>query len=69
MHQYAYRKLKGRIIELYGSQAAFAKDIGLSCNSISKKLNRKTEFSQSDVEKWAGILKISRQDYGEYFYT
>lgn len=66
---YQYRKLRGRIIELYGTQTAFAKAIELSCNSVSKKLKVKTEFSQSDIEKWANLLNIERKDYGEYFYT
>lgn len=66
---YSYRKLKGRITELYGTQAAFAKALGLSVNSVSKKLTGKTKFSQSDVEKWAKLLNISKTEYGEFFYT
>lgn len=66
---YAYNKLKGRITEVFGTQAAFAKAVGLSKNSVSKKLSGKTEFSQSDVERWAKLLHIERCDYGEFFYT
>lgn len=65
---YAYNKLKGRITEVFGTQAAFAKAVGLSKNSVSKKLAGKTEFSQSDVERWAKILRIERCEYGEFFY-
>lgn len=65
---YSYRKLKGRITELYGTQAAFSKALGLSVNSVSKKLTGKTEFCQSDVEAWAKLLNIGRKDYGEFFY-
>lgn len=65
---YSYRKLKGRITELYGTQAAFSKAIRLSVNSVSKKLTGKTEFSQSDVEVWAHLLNIEKKDYGEFFY-
>lgn len=39
--QYAYRKLRGRITEVFGTQAAFALALGISKNSVSKKTNRK----------------------------
>ncbi len=66
---YSYNKLKGRIVERYGTQGNLAKKIGISKNSMSKKLTGKTEFSQSDIEKWAGLLNIERKDYGEFFFT
>lgn len=66
---YSYKKLRGRIKELYGSQKKFAEKLRVSENSISNKLSCKTEFSQSDVEKWAVLLGIRRVDYGEFFYT
>ena len=65
---YLYSKLKGRIVERYGTQANFARKIGISKNSISKKLTGKTEFSQSDIEQWAELLQIEKKDYGEYFF-
>lgn len=68
MEKYLYRKLKGRITELYGTQATFSKALGLSANSVSKKMTGKTEFTQSDVEKWAKLLSIERREYGEFFY-
>lgn len=42
---YSYNKLKGRITERYGTQTSFAKKLGISKNSMSKKLTCKTEFS------------------------
>ena len=66
---YTYNKLKGRITELYGTQRSLAKELGISKNSMSKKLTGKTEFSQSDMEQWAKLLNIERKDYGEYFFT
>lgn len=67
--RYKYRKLRGRITEFFGTQAAFALALGLSKNSVSKKLTGKTEFSQSDVEQWAKLLNIQRSEYGEFFYA
>lgn len=66
---YSYSKLKGRIVERYGTQTNLAKKIGISKNSMSKKLTGKTEFSQSDIEQWAELLEIDRKDYWEYFFT
>lgn len=68
MH-YSYRKLKGRITELYGTQTAFAQALGCSINSISKKLTGIRGFSQSDIEEWAKLLNINKKDYGDFFYT
>ena len=52
---YSYSKLKGRIVERYGTQANFASKLGISKNSMSKKLTCKTEFSQTDIIRWAEL--------------
>lgn len=67
--QYAYRKLRGRITEVFGTQAAFALVLGISRNSVSKKLKGKTEFTQSEIERWAKFLGIKKEEYVEYFFT
>lgn len=67
--QYAYRKLRGRIKEVFGTQAAFALVLGISRNSVSKKLKGKTEFTQSEIERWAKLLGIKKEEYVEYFFT
>ena len=33
---YSYSKLKGRIVEKFGSQSAFANELGVSENSVSR---------------------------------
>ena len=68
MH-YKYDRLRGRIVEKYGSQEEFAKVIGISSNSMSKKMNGKTGFSQKDIVKWSELLNISKSEYSEYFFT
>lgn len=67
--QYAYRKLRGRIVEAFGTQEAFAKAVGLSKVSVCKKLKGKSSFKQSDIERWAKILGIKREEYVEYFFA
>ena len=60
---YKYNKLRGRIVEKYGSQERFAEAIGLSKNSLSKKMNGRTGFSQSDMMLWGKLLSISTDVY------
>lgn len=66
---YTYNKLRGRIIEIYGSQDKFADKLGQSKNSVSKKMTGKTGFSQSDIVQWSLLLNVSVDQYGEYFFT
>lgn len=66
---YEYNKLRGRIIEKYGTQENFAEAIGLSTNSMSRKMTGKSGFSQEDIELWSEKLEIKQAEYGEYFFT
>ncbi|MBQ8559086.1 MAG: DUF739 family protein [Tyzzerella sp.] len=67
--KYKYLKLRGRIIEKFGSQGKFAEAIRLSENSVSKKLTGNSGFSQEDIEKWSYLLEISKEEYGLYFFA
>lgn len=66
---YTYDKLRGRIIEKYGSQEKYAEVLGISTNSLSKKMTGKTGFSQKDITIWADLLNIDKAEYGEYFFN
>lgn len=68
MH-YSYDKLRGRIIEKYGSQEKFSEVIGISSNSMSKKMKGKTGFSQKDIVRWSELLDIEKGEISEYFFT
>ena len=63
-----YGKLKGRIIEKYGSQKAFAKALGQTEQWISLKMTGRSEFTASEMEKWAELLDIPKNAYGDYFF-
>lgn len=69
MCKYQYRKLIGRIIEVYGTRKAFADALGMSENSLSLKLNGKTRFSQEDIVEWSKLLDISQDEYGSFYFT
>lgn len=66
---YQYNKLRGRIIERYKTQRNFANALELSNNSVSKKLNCKTGFTQEEMNKWAELLDINLKEYPDYFFT
>lgn len=66
---YTYSKLRGRIIEKYGTLAAFAERIELSQTSLSKKMTGKTGFSQEDIRVWSKLLDIDPSEYGLYFFA
>jgi hypothetical protein len=65
---YDYSKLKGRIVEKYGTRKEFAKQLGLSEVAMSNKMNNKSGFSQDDVIVWAKALCIPEKEYGIYFF-
>lgn len=66
---YTYNKLRGRIIEKYGSQTKFAKEIGISQQALSRKMNCKIGFSQEDIVLWGHLLDISPTEYSVYFFA
>lgn len=66
---YTYNKLRGRIVEMFGTQEKFADELGISKNSLSLKMNGKTGFSQADIRKWSKLLHIEDSEIGAYFFT
>ena len=54
---YEYGKLIGRIIEVCGTRAEFAKQMGLSERTISLKLNGKIDWKQNS--QWLRLLSVS----------
>lgn len=67
--QYTYGKLRGKIIECFGSLGNFARAAGISATTLSRKMTGKTGFSQDDIEKWSALLHIGNDDYGAYFFN
>lgn len=64
-----YNKLRGRIVEKFQTQAAFAQAVGISKNAMSNKMTGKTGLSQEDMILWAELLDIDKQSFGEYFFS
>lgn len=66
---YDYRKLRGRIREMCGTQDAFSEKLGIGRVSLSQRLNNQLEFSQDEMLKACDILKIPMEDIPVYFFT
>lgn len=64
-----YGKLKGRIIEKYGSQIEFAKAMKWSERTLSCKMNSKVPWKQTDIYTAIKLLGLSENDIQEYFFT
>lgn len=63
-----YSKLRGRIIEKFGTCRKFASSIGTSEHSVSFKLTGRSMFSQHDIIKWSESLDIGQEDIPAYFF-
>lgn len=63
-----YNKLRGKIVEVYGSQKRFSSKILLSEQSITAKLNGRSDFSQEDILRWSNALCIKKEEIGAYFF-
>lgn len=69
MAEYSHRKLRGRIIEKFGTLTAFFDNLHISSVQASKKLNGKAGFSKDDIDEWCGLLDINLEDVGPFFYA
>lgn len=62
-------KLKGRIIEKFGSQGKFAEAVNHSQAFVSGILNGKAYLKQKDIDLWANVLDIAGEELNDYFFT
>lgn len=63
-----FQKLRGKIIEVFGTYANYAEFLGLSMVSLSAKLNKKTEFTRKEILAWCKNLGIPVKDIVPYFF-
>lgn len=62
-------ELKGRIVQKFGSQGRFAKHIGKTEQTVTAKLNGRSQFSQDDILEWCNALDIEADEVGRYFFA
>lgn len=63
-----YAKLRGRIVEKYGTQGAFAAAMGWREALLSAKLNNKSAWTFTEVMKACKLLDIFQHEAHEYFF-
>jgi hypothetical protein len=66
---YDYSKLRGRIIEKYGTIKKYSKAINMNYYSLISKLNNKHYFTQNEIKIQATLLNIKSEEIGVYFCT
>lgn len=64
-----YDKLRGRIIEKFGTQGAFADAMNMSNGSLSNKLASKSFFSADEIAIACELLDIPASEVSVYFFT
>ena len=62
-------KLRGRIVEKFGTLKAFAGAVHNSESFISQYMNGKKILDQKMIDCWANALEIPTAEYKEYFFT
>ena len=65
---YDTSKLRGRIVEKYGSLGNFAKTVGCSLSFLSLYINGKKKLDQPRIDRWANALDIESTDIYDYFF-
>ena len=63
-----YSKLRGRITEKFGTQKAFAKELGIDKGTLTSKLVGHTNFTQKEIMKSISILEIDPSQLTLYFF-
>lgn len=69
--QFDFSKLRGRIIERFGTCSAFAEAAGISTSVLSYRLDNKTYFTMPEIYRiiQPDLLDIPAAEIGVYFYT
>lgn len=64
-----YDKLKGKIVELFGTQYRFAEAMGWSERTLSMKMNGAIPWKQTDICKAIELLNLEESDIPIYFFN
>ena len=64
-----YGKLRGRIIEKYGSQKQFSHALQMNEGTLSQKLTGSTFFTQAEILRIGALLDIEPGLIASYFFT
>ena len=65
----SYSKLRGKIVEVFGTNASFADAMRMDRSSLSFKLNNKTPWKREEIEKACELLAINIEEVHLYFFA
>lgn len=68
-YEYETSKLRGRIVEKFGTVDAFSQAASLTRGSISDYLNGKKYLNQKDMNEWIKLLDIEKTEIFDYFFA
>lgn len=66
---YDYSKLRGKIVEKFGSFRSFGEAMNMGYTSLSFRLNNKAEWSQEEMKKAMELLGEDSSSVTEYFFA
>lgn len=64
----SYAKLRGKIVEVFRTQSAFAKAMGMNTATVNSKLNNKSQWTADEITKACELLNIPLSEAHEYFF-
>lgn len=67
-YKFNYSKLRGRIVEKYGTIGGFANAYGKSRVLVSEKLNNISRFNTDNIVDYCKLLEIPTEEIGAYFF-
>lgn len=65
----SYKKLRGKIREVYGKNEPFAEAMDLDLSTLSAKLNDKSPWKREEIELACHLLEIPIEEVYLYFFT
>lgn len=64
-----FNRLRGRIVEKYGTCDRFAAAMGLAKGAMSARLNNVTPWKANEIRTAANLLDIPAEEISAYFLT
>lgn len=64
-----YNYLRGKIVEKGYNQKEFSKQIGISSQNLSDKINGKIDFKQKEIQKISTILLLTPEEITRIFFN
>lgn len=66
---YNYDNLIKKIKEKFENFSNFSKNLGITEENLALKLDNKSEFEQSEIDKACDLLDIDTKEINLYFFT